>query len=92
MHGSNQLQVDDACRHAERLIAYGDVHSNTDKMIFHNKLQVTDPIENITSAFKFKMHVLSSKHVTCYIFLQILLMAIHFRFFIQNTPLIAKER
>lgn len=42
MHGSNQLQVDDACRHAERLIAYGDVHSNTDKMIFHNKLQVTD--------------------------------------------------
>lgn len=101
MHGSNQLQVDDACRHAERLIAYGDVHSNTDKMIFHNKLQVTDfshsvfkknPIENITSAFKFKMHVLSSKHVTCYIFLQILLMAIHFRFFIQNTPFIAKER
>lgn len=42
MHGSNQIQVDDACRHAERLIAYGDVHSNTDKMIFHNKLQVTD--------------------------------------------------
>lgn len=42
MHGSNQLQVDDACRHAERLIACGDVHSNTDKMIFHNKLQVTD--------------------------------------------------
>lgn len=102
MHGSNQLQVDDACRHAERLIACGDVHSNTDKMIFHNKLQVTDfshsfskkkkPIENITSAFKFKMDVLSSKHVTCYIFLRILLMAIHFRFFIQNTPFIAKER
>lgn len=42
MHGSNQIQVDDACRHAERLIACGDVHSNTDKMIFHNKLQVTD--------------------------------------------------
>lgn len=42
MHGSNQIQVDDACRHVERLIAYGNVHSNTDKMIFRNKLQVTD--------------------------------------------------
>lgn len=37
MHGSNQIQADDACRHAERLITHGDVHSNTDKMIFHNK-------------------------------------------------------
>lgn len=37
MHGSNQIQVDDACRHAERLIANGDVQSNTDKMISHNK-------------------------------------------------------
>lgn len=37
MHGTNQIQADDACRHAERLITHGDVHSNTDKMIFHNK-------------------------------------------------------
>lgn len=37
MHGSNQIQADDACRHAERLTTHSDVHSNTDKMIFHNK-------------------------------------------------------